>query len=172
MDASEFRQRYIDALPPVPPDLDLGLDEFITYPSGRVAKLPIPNEHKAFLTTSGMPSSAAPFLDFSNKPSTALMPVDGFPNTAIFGFNNYGDYICLDMDAAGAVVYYNHDNRMERVLMNSSLPLFAECLCAFAQFNATNDIDSFLDYVRRIDHPAAQPGCFWAIEAEEVRDSQ
>ena len=69
MTPSEFKSRFIDLLPPVPPELDLHLDRFVTYPRDRVEALPIPESHKAFLLETGLPVDAAPFLTFDVSPA-------------------------------------------------------------------------------------------------------
>lgn len=170
MTPQEFKSRFIELLPALPPDLDLELDRFVIYPADRVASLRIPEGHKAFLIESGLPADAAPFLNFQADGERSLKEVEGIPETAIIGFNNYGDDICLDMSDDGAVVYHNHDNRMKRVLMNSSLPLFAECLCAFSQLKRTRDFDGFHQHVLSIDPIALAPGTFWATESANERE--
>ncbi len=64
--------------------------------------------------------------------------------------------------ATGAVVYYNHDNHMKRVFMNSSVLQFAECLCLFSEFMRTKDAETFTRHVERIDSPALAAGTFLA----------
>jgi len=170
MTPQEFKSRFIELLPQLPPDIDLELDRFVTYPAERVASLRIPDDHKAFLTESGLPADAAPFLNFEADSDRSLTALEGFPETAIIGSNNYGDAICLDMADNGAVVYYNHDNMMKRVFMNSSLPLFAECLCAFSRLMRTKDRESFAQHVNSIDPVALASDAFWATESAGVME--
>lgn len=170
MTPQEFKTRFIELLPSVPPDIDLELDRFVTFPAERVASLRIPEEHKAYLTESGLPADAAPFLNFDTKIDQSLTALEGFPDTAIIGSNNHGDAICLDMSDNGAVVYYNHDNMMKRVFMNSSLPLFAECLCAFSSLIQTKDRESFTRHVTSIDPDALASDAFWTTEAAGVME--
>lgn len=170
MTPQEFKSRFIELLPAIPADIDLELDRFVTFSVARVASLRIPDQHKAFLTESGLPADAAPFLNFESDIDRSLTALDGFPDTAIIGSNNYGDAICLDMDDGGAVVYYNHDKMMKRVFINSSLPLFAECLCAFSSLMRTKDRESFTRHVNSIDPDALAPDAFWATESAGVMD--
>lgn len=167
MTPSEFRSRFIKLLPAVPADLDLQLDCFVTYPPERVHTLRLPDEHKAFLSESGLPADAAPFLNFECG-TRALTSQEGVADSYVIGSNNYGDSICLDVAAGGAVVYYNHDDRMKRVFMNSSLPLFAESLCAFAEFMQSKDQAAFVEQLNAIDPPACAPDAFWKVEAAGI----
>ena len=162
---AEFKSRFIALLPPVPPDLDLSLDEFAVFPKDRAASLRIADADRAFLTECGLPVDAAPFLNFGLDAERALAPLDGFPDSAIIGSNNNGDAICIDQ-SDGAVVYYNHDDNMRRVFMNSSLALFAQSLCAFSALMRSKDAGAFREEVSRIDPPALMPGAFWLIEME------
>ena len=100
----EFKSRFVALLPETPPDLDLDLDRFVAFDPQRVASLLIPDEAKAFLLESGLPADAAPFLNFETSKDLSLAPVEGFPDTAIIGFNNYGDAICLDIAAGGYIL--------------------------------------------------------------------
>jgi hypothetical protein len=170
MTPSQFKTRFIELIPPVPPDLDLELDRFVTYPADRAALLRISESDRAFLIESGLPADAAPFLNFDLASKISLTPIDGFPDSAIIGHNNYGDAICLDQNDAGAVVYYNHDRNMERVMMNSSLSAFAQSLCAFAALLRSKDADLFRDELIAIDRIAIEPGSFWAIEMAGALD--
>lgn len=81
MTPQEFKSRFIELLPSVPPDIDLELDRFVTFPSEHVASLRIPDKHKAFLTESGLPADAAPFLNFETGIGRSLIALEGFPNT-------------------------------------------------------------------------------------------
>jgi hypothetical protein len=170
MTPSEFKSRFIELLPAVPADLDLQLDRFVTYPHQRVAALQLPDDHKAFLAESGFPADAAPFLNFDCG-DHLLTVLDDFPDSFMIGSNNYGDPICVDLADSGTVVYYNHDNHMKRVFINSSLPLFAESLCAFSQLMRTKDADTFINHLKSLDPAATEPDTFWPTEAEGVTEN-
>jgi hypothetical protein len=92
------------------------------------------------------------------------MPLDDFPDSVAIGHNGSGDMICIDQAATGAVVYYNHDNQMQRVFMNSSILQFAECLCLFSEFMRTKDAETFARHVELVDSPALAAGSFWPNE--------
>lgn len=160
----EFKSRFIASLPPIPDDIDLSLDDFSTFPTERVACLRISDADRRLLAECGLPIDAAPFLSFGLSIERVLMPLDGFPDSVAIGQNGSGDMICIDQSANGAVVYYNHDNHMQRVFMNSSVMQFAECLCLFSEFMRTKDAGTFARHVERVDSPALAAGTFWLNE--------
>ena len=94
------------------------------------------------------------------------MPLDQIPDSVMIGHNGCGDAICVDQAEGGAVVYYNHDNHMQRVFMNSSLAAFAASLCAYSSFIRTKDADAFRAAMSTIDPAASVPGSFWLSEME------
>jgi hypothetical protein len=161
---TEFKSRFIASLPPIPDDIDLSLDEFSTFPAERIVKLRIRDVDRRLLAECGLPIDAAPFLSFGLSADRVLMPLDDFPDSVVIGHNGSGDMICIDQAAAGAVVYYNHDNHMQRVFMNSSILQFAECLCLFSEFMRTKDAETFARHVELVDSPALAAGSFWPNE--------
>lgn len=165
----EFKSRFIELLPSTPPEFDLDLARFVTYPFERVAALQLADEQKAFFVESGFPAAAAPFLSFECG-DQALTALEGFPDSFIIGSNNYGDAVCVDIADDGKVVYYNHDDRMKRVFINSSLSLFAESLCVFSHLMRFKDNDAFSAHLRSIDPSALAPGTFWTTESEGVME--
>ena len=166
MKPAEFKSRFIELLPDVPADLDLSLDAFIVFPTDRVSKLRISAADRAFLTDSGLPEYASPFLSFGRGVYNVLLPLDGFPDAIMIGHNGCGDAICVDQADGGAVVYYNHDNHMQRVFMNSTLAAFAASLCAYSSFMRTKDANAFRLDLSTIDPAASVAGSFWLSEME------
>ncbi len=160
----EFKSRFLASLPPLPDDIDLLLDQFVSFPPELAAKLNIAEADRQLLIESGLPADAAPFLSFGLSVGRVLQPLTEFPDSVAIGHNGSGDLICLDQSDVGAVVYYNHDNHMQRVFMNSSLIQFAECLCFFARFMQTKDANEFISRVREIDPAALGHGAFWPNE--------
>jgi hypothetical protein len=161
---TEFKSRFIASLPPIPDDIDLSLDEFSTFPNERIANLRIRDVDRRLLAECGLPIDAPPFLSFGLSADRVLMPLDDFPDSVAIGHNGSGDMICIDQAATGAVVYYNHDNQMQRVFMNSSILQFAECLCLFSEFMRTKDAETFARHVELVDSPALAAGSFWPNE--------
>ena len=95
----------------------------------------MPAEAQAFLVEVGLPAQAAPFLDFGPPKSGTLERVSAvwhqppaFDRYRMIGGNGSGDPVCFDEETGGQIVYLNHDNRFQRVLMASSIFTLAECL--------------------------------------------
>ena len=160
-------------------------DKLVTFPPEVVATLRIPEAHRAFLIEPGLPESAAPYLDFGGKqyiqiPSAAELWKAGeaFQRYRIIGANGFGDPICLDEESAGAVVYLNHDDEMNRRFMNSTVDRLAFSLLAFrdvvqeTQRRGGSDaylngqipgdlVDQFIVQMEEIDPPAIESEQFW-----------
>jgi hypothetical protein len=103
-------------------------DKLVTFPPEAVASLRIPENQRAFLIHPGLPTSAAPYLNFGGKhciqiPSVAQQWKAGesFRRYKIIGANGFGDPLCVDEDSGGVVVYLNHDNKMKCGLINSTV---------------------------------------------------
>ena len=166
MTPAEFKSRFIASLPIIPDDIDLTLDEFVSFPIERIAALRVNEADRRLLAECGLPADAAPFLSFGLSADRVLVPLDDFPDSVAIGHNGCGDMICIDQSAGGAVVYYNHDNHMRRVFMNSTLVQFAECLCLFANFMQTKDASTFTQQLKLVDLSALAAGTFWPNEVE------
>ncbi|QDU16848.1 hypothetical protein CA11_46840 [Gimesia maris] len=167
----------------------------IAFPAQSVAGLSIPETSREFLTSAGLPDSAAPFLDFQ-APEAGLLPDvsdlwnqdSAFRRFRIIGSNESGDPVCLDEAENGLVVYLNHDLNFKPVLINSSITALAESLLIYRQFvrdcQEQNGEDAWLDCdiseallvrlnhdLTRIDSTGISPGCFWSMELERLRES-
>lgn len=171
MTPSEFKSRFIASLPEIPDDIHLSLDEFALFPLDRVEKLRINEADRRLLAECGLPADASPFLSFGLSTDRVLMPLDQFPDSVVIGHNGCGDMICIDQQAGGAVVHFDHDNKMQRVFMNSSLAQFAECLCLFAEFMRTKDAMRFGEQLGLVDPSALATGAFWPHEVLCVLDA-
>jgi hypothetical protein len=173
---SEFKQRYRELLPEIPDDVraELRLDEFIQFPEAKVAGLQISERDRSFLVESGLPRDCSPFLSFApygdSALNTALEPLEDFPQAVVIGSNGSGDMICLDQNAGGAVVYYNHDLSMKRFLMNSSLAQLAESICEFAAFMRAKDLERLRTRLKSID-PNPEAIDYWMSEAKMSADA-
>lgn len=161
----DFKTHFISLLPPDPPGLDLGFDEFITFNPTDLATLPAPDAE--FLLKHGLPRDAAPFLSFE-----AYSQAEAQRRLAIFAIANHyyplghtgsGDVIALDRHS-GTIVYFNHDAHHARVLINTSLPQFARSLCVFQAHLRDNTMARCLPEIECIDPAAAVPGTMWADE--------
>jgi hypothetical protein len=118
-------------------------DRLVAFPDRVLADVRLTSDARAFLMEAGLPEEAAPFLNFEPPNSGTLGRVSTVwhqpPTLAcyrIIGHNGSGDPVCIDESADGQVVYLNHDNNFERVLMASSVLTLAECLAEFRDFIA------------------------------------
>jgi hypothetical protein len=155
-------------------------DRLTVFPEASLSDVRVPSEVRAFLSEAGLPDQAAPFLDFGPPKSGALERVSvvwhqptAFDRYRIVGGNGSGDPVCLDEEAEGQVVYLNHDNRFERVLMASTVFALAECLVELRDVvvgaggvgeASREQYDRLLARIRAIDPAAGGPGGFWEQE--------
>ncbi len=166
-------------------------DGVVTFPAAAVASLAIAPADAEWLTDVGLPRSAAPFLSFGdhheiNIPTVAeLWGHDDRGRYCVIGSNGSGDPVAVDTAGNGAVVYLNHDNAFQRVLINSSVSKLAEALLAYdrliAESQAANGTDAYLDgnvpaealrkfvsLLATLDPPALEGG-MWAEELEQLK---
>lgn len=170
-------------------------EELCTFDAAAAATLGLPGDESNWLTTVGLPKSAAPFLSFGDDAERGLPTVRQFLRGArdlphgeryrVIGSNGSGDPVAIDVAEKGAIVYLNHDNRFERVLINSSVRKLATSLAAFAKMVAAAQaangedayiggnvpaaaIDTLRNAIRRADPAALAPGAMWAGELESL----
>jgi hypothetical protein len=128
-----------------------------------------------------LPEKAAPFLNFAPRCSGTLERVStawhqpvAFDRYRVIGHNGSGDPVCIDEAEDGQVVYLNHDNRFERVLMASSVITLAECLIQVRDFIAEvggildpiapERIEPLVELLRGIDPIACADNGYWQQE--------
>ncbi len=181
-----FRERWCDKD---------NLESLVVFPPSALADVTIPDESKTFLTTGGLPKSAAPFLDFRVPDHGALRTIAELWQLApeynryrVVGSNGSGDPLCIDESCGGQIIYLNHDDNFHRVLINSSVPQLAESLLVFRHLiretQRQNGEDAYLDgdvpgdlqqwlrnEIIRIDPTAAHGDCFWSQELENIREN-
>lgn len=167
-----------------------------TFEPAAAATLGLPAEETNWLTTVGLPESAPPFFNFGEDAERGLPTLREFlrggapdlPDAQryrVIGSNGEGDPVAIDVTEDGAVVYLNHDNRFERVLINSSVRQLATSLAAFAKMIAAAQaangddayidgnvpaalIDTLRDEISRADAAALERGTMWAGEIESL----
>ena len=155
------------------------------FPESSLSDVRLPADARIFLIEAGLPDQAAPFLDFGPPKSGTLQRVSvlwhrgpEFSRYRIIGGNGSGDPVCLDEDSQGQVVYLNHDNRFQRVLMASSIVTLAECLVelrdVIAEADDTESVtpdryDQLLERLRTIDPAACEPEGFWPQEIASLK---
>ena len=171
---TEFKQRYLQSLPEVPDDLrdELGLIRFASLNTTSATKLNLPKELSEFLTTVGLPESASPWLSFDFNLHGRVTPVDAYPHMIAIGSNSSGDDVCLDANDNYSVVYLNHDDSFRPIFINSSVPLFAECLCLYLGHRHRNDPPNLLDAIGKIDAAAIEPSTFWYDESVALENGR
>ncbi len=173
MKPTEFKERFQAAFGELPEDVDLDLGKFREFPKERVESLQISEKDKSILREVGFPEDAAPFLSFTynlermNELQSSLG--EEFASFRVFGHNGSGDFISID-EADGSICYHNHDNRMQRIFINSSLSQFAEALCLMAEAIESNySIDS-TGALSEIDSAALKDGTFWPLAYEMMKE--
>lgn len=168
MSEFDFKARFISALPSVPPELGLGFEEFVVYERSRLGA--IAPQDADFLVTHGLPRDAAPFLSFAAYSEAQIaqrLSVFGISDNYFpLGHNGSGDVVAIDR-LSREVVYLNHDVDNARVFINSTLSLFAQCLCIFQEHLRDNRLQWCLAEIERVDPAAAMPGTMWAEAVNE-----
>jgi hypothetical protein len=127
----------------------------VTFPATVFVGLPIPVETKVFLGATGLPESAAPFLDFS-PPKSGVLPTVAqmwrledrdLESFYVIGSNGAGDSIAID--PMGMVFYLNHDAGFCPCYINRDVWTMSETLLRYQQMVAEalvcNGPEAFLD---------------------------
>lgn len=144
---------------------ELDLERFVTFDPEVVAACKLNPQDAAILAEVGLPNSASPWLTFDLDPKRRLSPIEGFPKMLTIGSNAYGDYVCLDMESNGEIVYINHDNLNARVFINSSVSALVESLCLYLTHRHQNEPDDLLAAMGSFDPKAIVDGTFWQTES-------
>jgi hypothetical protein len=155
-------------------------DRLVAFPADTISDVELPADARAFLIEAGLPCEAAPFLSFGRPERGTLERVSAvydqacaFDRYRIIGSNGSGDPVCLDEEAGGQIVYLNHDNRLQRVLMASSVFTLAECLLAFrdiivdagdTQAITAQRFEELLQRFRTIDPAPSTVDGYWQQE--------
>ena len=142
--------------------------------------LTISDEDKAFLAEAGLPSSAAPFLNFESPKSGELPTVakqwkqsDAFDRYRVIGSDGSGNPIAIDEGQAGQVVRLDHEDKFARTFINTTIHQFAESLLAYRDILRDLDGEDALpekarkqlhQRLKKIDPAAMKPACFWPEE--------
>lgn len=160
----------------------------VVFPESSLADVRLPADARAFLVESGLPVESAPFLGFEPPKGVALQRVSAvfhqpaaFDRYRIIGSNGSGDPICIDEAANGQIVYLNHDNRFQRVLMASSVVSLAECLLELrdviedaggTKLVAPERYRQLLERLRAIDPAACELDGYWPHEIEMLQPKE
>jgi hypothetical protein len=162
--------------------------EFYQLDPEKIDAEKITSETLKFLVTYGIPSDAAPMLNFSyNLFYTTQSPDEyfGFEDLSlskylVIGHNGSGDTLCIDTAKNEEIVYLNHDNDFERIFINTNLQSLMFCVTAYAKFidrvnttDSSNYINGRITPQQReeiknellsIDGRILEDGSFWAAE--------
>ena len=172
MNPSEFKKRFQGVFADRPEWLGFDLGKFRSFSQHHVDRLGISEKDKDILRVVGFPEEAAPFLSFTFdfERMNELQPNLGgeFCRFRVMGQNGAGDYVSID-ERDGSICYHNHDNRMQRVFINSSLGQFAETLCSMAEAVQSRYTTDFFAILSRVDPDAAKNGAFWSVEYELMK---
>ncbi|MDQ8209542.1 SUKH-4 family immunity protein [Coraliomargarita sp. SDUM461003] len=173
MNPTEFKERFKNAFGELPEGVELDLGKFREFPSEQVESLSIAEGDKAILKEAGFPEDAAPFLSFTYnlERMNELIPDLGeaYSGFRVFGHNGSGDFISID-ESDGSICYHNHDNRMQKVFINSSLSQFAVALCLMAEAIEADYSTDFIALLNEVDPDALNEGTFWPLEYEMMKE--
>jgi SUKH-4 immunity protein len=163
-------------------------DRLNSFPEASLADVRLSADVRGFMFEAGLPADAAPCLYFGPPKSGSLPRVSviwnqrsDFDRYRIIGGNGSGDPVCLDEDADGQIVYLNHDNSFQRVLMASSVFTMAECLVELrdvideggdTDLVAPERYERLLERFRIIDPATCEEGGFWPVEIELLKPKE
>jgi hypothetical protein len=113
-----------------------------------------------FLTTSGLPVDAAPFLTFADNSADKYKGIvrltdqfdfleDEFKKWIVIGSCSDGDAIAINVERNDQIDWLDHDNYFEPAFFNSSIEALADCLVIYRQFiqdiQRENGEDAYLE---------------------------
>ena len=167
MNGTEFKKRFVESLPPMPQEIDLRFDEFVSFDSQVLKASGLNDKVTEFLLEAGLPRDASPFLSFQSYSANDIekrKEVFGIEDEYIpIGINGSGDPLVIDTKS-GEVLYFNHDDNMRKVFINSSIWQFAACLCIYQEHLTNNTMNSCLDEIEGVDPRAVEKEAMWFSE--------
>jgi hypothetical protein len=145
-----------------------------------------------FLTSIGLPDSAAPFVSFDRKELRTIEQIYSTGNLADnflvdIGSDGAGDPICIDMQENCKIIALDHEDNFERRFVNTSVrelfafltiyKEFADKLIqlrgdfAFLDSNFTDDeLNEFLEQLKSVDNEALKnDDTFWSREIQTLK---
>ncbi|QHL89154.1 hypothetical protein GU926_17635 [Nibribacter ruber] len=146
-----------------------------------------------FLSTVGLPTSAAPFLSFAGDSERELSSISDTFETGeekhkyflSIGSDGAGDPVCIDLGNECQVLIFNHEEDFEPTFMNSSVRELFQFLTLYKRFVEevirVNGEDAFLDAdftdsqydelkkaLEAADKNALRANTFWAQELAQL----
>jgi|SRR5579871_2043653 len=167
-------------------------EKLYTYSPSNIDKVKVDNETFLFLTTCGLPSHAAPFLSFGELKEDKLwtpnqvfkIDFEKLDDYLMFGSDGSGDPLCIDTTKHNQIVYLNHDNYFEKILINESILQFAVCLTKYRDFFLSlvdmssddftrrkftdTEFEQLKDGFKNIDSLSLSDNSFWAAELDSL----
>lgn len=175
-------------------------EPLLTLGHERLSHLSIKASTAEFLSSAGLPQSAAPFLSFGElneesspcglKLSAVFDHLGGeFERFIVLGFDGSGNPIAIDLENDDQVVWLDHEEDFRHAYMNSSIGSLATFLLGYRDFvqdllNAKGE-DAFLngefeddelEKLRQklvlVDPHALEPNNFWNQELGTLKANQ
>jgi len=175
MNGIEFKQQFLKLLPEVPKELEaeLKLGEFLEFNAEVLETEKLNEIDIKFLIEGGLPCEAAPFLNFNAYTTTEITELRNDYNLKSnyfpLGHDGSGNPIVIDKES-NEIIYLDHDNNMNKVLINSSLPFFAESLCLYQKNWANKSMLNCLKEIEAIDPSLKNIKAMWFYETKVDRN--
>ena len=172
MNLEDFKKRYTDAraadsvLMPASASV-----EFYKYPSEIVRQYAVRTTDADFLQNVGFPQYAAPYLRFENLYEAIPELDDYFYATICLGTASRERFVAIDGYNDNIYCIEFGDDGFEKLLVNSSLEAFAECLCIFEECVDKTQLHIAYEAMCRADEALAEEDNFWRQETEGFLDN-
>jgi hypothetical protein len=172
MNLEDFEKRYVQAREQSD-DLTQGSAsvEFCKYPSEIVRQYAVRTTDADFLQNVGLPRRAAPYLRFENLYETYPELNDYFYATICLGTASRDRFVAIDGYSDKIYCIEFGDDGFEKLLVNSSLEAFAECLCLFEECIDKTQLHTVYEAMRRADEALKEEDNFWRQETEGFIDN-
>jgi hypothetical protein len=166
MKPEDFRQRFIAALPPTPPALDLELDDFIQFAPSQLTRYELDSIEHHLPSGVGFPAQAAPYLSFGAwRGRSDWVPQDFFP----FGSDGGEGIICIGIASHNIVLVDNDCISARPTYVNASLITFAECLCIYAEHWTRRRMEGCFQQMCGVDASLSELGQWWLTQTQQSR---
>ncbi len=164
-------------------------NELLTFDRLTLERLNISVQQTNFLTETGLPKEAAPFLSFENdlKSLNEIYELEepDFQTKIEIGSDGSGDPICLDLTNQ-QIYAFDHEEDFKPRFMNTSVVELFKFLSLFKEFGeqliSEKGEDAFIDCdfsdeelfelttkMRLLDSTAFEPSTFWQGEIESMK---
>lgn len=172
MNLEDFKKRYTEARVQSD-DLTGGGEsgEFFKYPAEILEQYAVRTTDKEFLQSVGLPQKAAPYLQFENL-YERFPGLENYFNAAIcLGTASRRRLIAIDGYNDKIECIESGDEGFNKLLVNSSLEAFAECLCLFEECIDKTQLHTAYQAMCRADDALDEEDNFWRQETEGFMDN-